>query len=397
MQFRTPSAADDALARFTAVRARSLALAASLSAEDQVVQSQPDSSPTKWHLAHITWFFETFVCRPHAPSYRVFDPTFDHLFNSYYEALGARQPREARGLTTRPPIEVVLAYRAHVDAGVETALRAAPAEVTPLLTLGCAHEEQHQELLLMDILHLFAAQPLEPAYAADAPQPGARGGPLGWLEIQGGVHEIGADGAGFSYDNEGPSHGVLLQPARIADRLVTNGEWRAFIEDGGYRRAELWLSDGWAAVRERGWTAPLYWREDAEGWTAMSLRGRVPVEPDAPVAHISFYEADAYARWAGARLPTEAEWEVAARTHGGDRQWFDALWQWTASAYAPYPGFRPASGAVGEYNGKFMINQAVLRGGSFATPAGHTRASYRNFYYPHQRWMFSGVRLGADA
>lgn len=399
------------------VRDASVALTAHLSAEDQVAQSMPDASPVKWHLAHTTWFFETFLLVPHLPGYRVFDPAFGYLFNSYYEALGPRQPRPERGLLTRPPLAQVLAYRAHVDEAMGRLLAAPPEGIVELVELGLAHEEQHQELILMDVLHLFAQSPLKPAYAPAPALPiGRDPGPAAEVAFDGGLVEIGHEGEGFAFDNEGPRHKVFLEPYRLADRLVTNGEWLAFIADGGYRRPELWLSEGWARVQAEGWEAPLYWEQGERGWLAMTLQGRRAIAPHAPVTNVSFYEADAYATWAGARLPTEAEWEHAARDlpisgnmreqlqYGpaaakaapGLRQMFGDVWEWTRSAYAPYPGFHPAGGAVGEYNGKFMIGQMVLRGGCCATPAGHVRASYRNFFYPHQRWMFSGVRLAWD-
>ena len=410
--------AREALARYRRVREATLDLTATLSAEDQVAQSMPDASPTKWHLAHTTWFFETFLLTPHLADYRPFDPAFGYLFNSYYEAVGPRQPRPQRGLLTRPSLERVLAYRAHVDQAMSRLLSQGAGALKPLLDLGLAHEEQHQELILMDILHLFAQSPLKPAYApAPALPVGRDPGALRQVAFEGGLVEIGHEGCGFAFDNEGPRHKVYLEPFRLADRLITNAEWLAFMADGGYSRPDLWLSEGWAHVQAEGWTAPLYWEQATDGsWLVMTLQGRRALAPHAPVTHVSFYEADAYATWAGARLPTEAEWEhaaadlpvagnlreqgefgpAAAKPHQGLRQMFGDAWEWTRSAYAPYPGFRPAAGAVGEYNGKFMIGQMVLRGGCCATPEGHVRATYRNFFYPHQRWMFSGVRLAWD-
>jgi dimethylhistidine N-methyltransferase len=409
--------AADLGARYRAVRQASESLTRSLTAEDQLAQSMPDASPTKWHLAHTSWFFETFLLAPGLPGYKVFDPRFGYLFNSYYEALGARQPRPARGLLTRPSLDDVLAYRSHVDAAMGRLLQDPDAWSADLVELGLAHEQQHQELILMDILHLFASSPLKPAYAPPrgAPSP-ARPAPLAFVDIAAGLVEIGHAGPDFAFDNETPRHKVWLEPYRLADRLVTNAEWRAFMTDGGYQRPELWLADGWALVQAQGWRAPLYWEEAEDGWRVMTLHGLRAIEPAAPVGHVSFYEAWAYAAWAGARLPTEAEWEHAAQgvalegrfLAGGQgdqaaapeghglRQMFGDLWEWTASAYSPYPGFRPAAGAVGEYNGKFMAGQFVLRGGACVTPSGHVRASYRNFFYPHQRWMFSGVRLAMD-
>jgi dimethylhistidine N-methyltransferase len=388
----------DLAARFRAVREASLTRTAPLSAEDQQAQSMPDASPTKWHLAHVTWFFETFLLIPHLPGYRAFDPAFGYLFNSYYEAVGPRHPRPARGLITRPGLARVIAYRAHVDAAMERLLASDPSpEVADLVALGLAHEEQHQELMLMDVLHLFAQSPVHPAYGAGY-QPATARAPLEWVELHGGCVAVGAAGEDFAFDNEGPRHDVLLRPFRLASRLVTNREWLAFMEDGGYARPELWLSDGWTRAREEGWEAPLYWARCESGWREMGLTGRQLLDLEAPVLHVSYYEADAYATWVGKRLPTEAEWEHAAVTRpDAFEQLYDAAWQWTASAYLGYPGFRPARGAVGEYNGKFMMGQMTLRGGASITPAAHSRASYRNFFYPHQRWMFASLRLAEDA
>lgn len=420
---------DPALA-YGYVRAQSLALAEPLTAEDQVVQSMADASPTKWHLAHTTWFFETFLLEPFLPGYRVFDRRYGFLFNSYYEAVGARHPRPERGLLTRPGVDEVTAYRAHVDAAMDelmaTADEATRARIGPLIALGIAHEEQHQELLLTDILSVFARNPLRPAYRAPEAEPRVTSDdaprPADFATFKGGLHEIGYAGNGFAFDNEGPRHKVYLRPFRLATAPVTNAEWRAFMADGGYARSERWLSDGWAVVQSERWQAPLYWERDGQGgdWLRMGLRGSRSIDDTAPVCHVSFYEADAFARWAGKRLPSEAEWEVAAphlaqvgNTRGSGRlepgpvepagngagivrQMFGDVWEWTASAYAPYPGFRAASGAIGEYNGKFMCNQMVLRGGSCVTADGHARASYRNFFYPHQRWQFSGLRLAED-
>ncbi|WP_156254518.1 ergothioneine biosynthesis protein EgtB [Sandarakinorhabdus oryzae] len=393
-------------------RSLSVALAAPLSDADASVQSMPDASPAKWHLAHTTWFFETFVLA-NVPGYRPFDDRYGFLFNSYYEAAGPRHARDRRGLLTRPALADVLAWRGHVDDALAAALPGLDADALALVTLGINHEQQHQELLLTDLLDLFAANPLEPAYLPappiDAPARARR-----WESHEGGIVRIGHAGSGFAFDCEGPAHDVLLRPFQLANMLVTNAEWQAFIADGGYTDPRLWLSDGWAWVQRCAITAPLRWQAGTDGWTSMTLAGRQPLAPHAPVTHISHFEADAFAAWAGARLPTEAEWEVAA--HGQDAAaghqldsaaavqptgasdgLFGDCWQWTASAFLPYPGFRPAPGAVGEYNGKFMSGQMVLKGASCATPRGSSRASVRNFFVPHQRWQFTGLRLARDA
>ena len=411
-----PLAFDALSERFVRVRALSLSLAAPLSDADATVQSMPDASPAKWHLAHTTWFFETFVLRDHVPGYRLHDGRWPFLFNSYYEAEGGRHARDRRGMVTRPTLDEVRAYRAHVDAALTDALPHLGEEARALVELGCHHEEQHAELLLTDVLHLFSENPLEPAlWPAQPKVPVEMPGPIGWIAHGGGVAEVGHDGRGFAFDCEGPRHAVLLHPHAIADRTVTNGEWTAFIADGSYAEPRHWLADGWAWVRAEGIAAPLYWEQRDGVWTRFGLDGRRAIDPVAPVTHVSFWEADAYASWAGARLPTEAEWEVFAGNHdsrGGNQldsagpveprpsrggpAPFGDVWEWTGSAYRPYPGFRAAAGAVGEYNGKFMASQFVLRGGSCASPRGHVRASYRNFFYPHQRWQFTGVRLARD-
>jgi ergothioneine biosynthesis protein EgtB len=396
------------LERFAQVRARTLALAAPLSPEDQCVQSMPDASPVKWHLAHTTWFFEAVVLAPHAPGYRPFDARWFHLFNSYYESLGPRHPRPQRGLLTRPSVAEVHRYRAHVDAALQDFVQRLDAAgwqaVQPLLELGLHHEEQHQELVLTDVLHLLSCNPLLPAYQPAEPQRlrlASSTPALRWLAGPEGAVEIGHGGEGFAFDNETPRHRTWLQPYRIADRLVSCGEYLAFIEDGGYRTASLWLSDAWATVQAQGWQAPPYWiapgdpRAPADGWQVFGLQGVRPLDPGAPVTQLSFYEAAAYALWAGARLPTEAEWE-AAYGLPGIRQMTGEAWQWTRSSYDPYPGFQPWQGAVSEYNGKFMVGQLVLRGGSCATPPGHARPTYRNFFPPAARWQFSGLRLAQD-
>ncbi|MBE7197553.1 MAG: ergothioneine biosynthesis protein EgtB [Parafilimonas terrae] len=386
------------IAAFRHVRSETERRAAPLSPEDQQVQSMADASPTKWHRAHVTWFFEQFLLREHLPGYAIYDERLHYLFNSYYVAAGPRQPRIQRGLITRPTMAEVTAYRAHVDRAVETLLGQASDRgleaVLPILEIGLYHEQQHQELLLTDILHAFAQNPLSPTYDAAWRFPGAAARP-GQIRLAQDVAWIGHDGEGFSFDNESPRHEALIQAGRIDRALVTNRQWLGFMEDGGYAKPELWLSDGWYAGPAEGWEAPGYWRKDGTGWATMTLGGLRPVDLDAPVTHVSYYEADAYARWAGRFLPTEFDWEVAAQD-GQLPDAFGLVWQWTRSAYLPYPGYRPLPGALGEYNGKFMANQFVLRGSSVATPAGHARLPYRNFFYPHQRWQFTGLRL-ADA
>lgn len=405
--------ASDLRARYEAVRAASLRLTRTLSAEDQAIQSMPDASPAKWHLAHTTWFFETFLLRDR-PGHRVFDERFGYLFNSYYNAEGARHPRSERGLISRPSLDDVHAYRAHVDAAM---LRHFDELDHDLLALGLAHEEQHQELMLMDIKHLFSLNIIAPSYQPRGTRHHANApAPLDWIGFEGGLIEIGHEGDNFAFDNERPRHKIYLEPFALADRLVSAGEYLGFIEDRGYSRPELWLSDGWDRVQSEAWRGPLYWTQHGKEWRIFTLQGERALDPHEPVLHVSYYEADAYARWAGARLPTEAEWEHAATSDKlkpdahdtsalhprvassgpGLKQMRGACWQWTQSAYAPYPRYRPAAGAIGEYNGKFMCNQLVLRGSSFATPPGHARASYRNFYAPASRWMFSGIRIAKD-
>ncbi len=410
---------DALLRRYRAVRAKTEALAAPISPEDQMLQSMPDASPTKWHRAHTTWFFETFLLTPHLPGYRVYDDRFGFLFNSYYEAVGPRHPRPQRGLISRPTCEEVGAYRAFVDAAMEELIQTARADVLSnahaMLTLGLHHEQQHQELILMDILHAFSCNATKPRYGNGAAAIDTETPALTWHAFDGGLTQIGTSAAAFAFDNERPRHRAFLEPYRLASRPITNGEWRAFIADGAYRRPELWLADGWARVQEERWSAPLYWSGEENPGTVFTLNGVQPICDAAPVCHVSYYEADAYARWAGKRLPTEAEWEAAAHalpldgnfldddvlqphaaTDGSLTQMFGDVWEWTQSAYSAYPGFRPFEGAAGEYNGKFMVNQMVLRGGACVTPADHIRATYRNFFYPHMRWQFAGVRLADD-
>jgi len=389
------------LLRFREVRAAMPALTEGLSVEDLTAQSMPDASPAKWHLAHSSWFFEAMILATD-PAYVPIDARLQQLFNSYYESLGRRVERSERGLMTRPSLDEVMAYRAEIDRRMQGRLERGLTNDLEryLFVLGLHHDQQHQELFLMDLLHLMSRSPLDPAAYATEPRPG---GPLqpvrgGATRFEGGLVDIGHAGEAFAFDNEGPRHRVWLEPFLLDHDLVTNGQWLNFIADGGYHKPEFWLADGWATVKAEGWTAPLYWREDDGVWTVLGLAGRAAVEPDAPVRHISAYEAEAFAAWTGKRLPTEAEWESAVATAPGVfSNLFNAVWQHTSSAYAPYPGFRPTEGTASEYNGKFMANQRVLRGGSLATPPGHARATYRNFFYPQQRWAFMGLRLAADA
>lgn len=397
------AAAEPALAsratnrRFTEIRGFTEQLAASLTDEDQCVQSMPDASPAKWHRAHTTWFFEEFVLRRFLPGYRDFDPEFGYLFNSYYEEVGPRHPRPFRGLLTRPGAARIGAYRRHVDAAMAQLLAGASDEAAGIVEIGLQHEQQHQELLVTDMLHAFSCNPLAPALKPGWQEAASDPTPAQFLPQPGGMVELGHAGDGFCFDNELPRHRLFLPRYEIADRLVRNREWMAFIDDDGYRRATLWMADGWAVVQDRGWSAPLHWRKDGGHWRQMGPGGLAPLDPDTPVRHVSWFEADAYARWASARLPTEPEWEAACALPGTRlHELIGHVWQWTDSAYRPYPGYRAPPGAIGEYNGKFMINQMVLRGGSIATPPGHARPSYRNFFHPDRRWQFSGVRLARD-
>ena len=418
---RTPPAATTPTfaSRYREVRAATARLCDPLQTEDYVVSSMPDVSPTKWHLAHTSWFFETFVLAPFLPDYRALHPKYAFLFNSYYVQAGERHCRAQRGLVTRPSVAEVYAYRSHVDAHMEQLIAAIDHDphhpAAAVLELGMHHEQQHQELLLTDIKHVFWTNPMRPAYRADV-RVASVPTPQGWAFIEAGIQEIGFGDAGFHFDNEGPRHKTYLQHSVLAHRLTTNGEFAEFIADGGYRRPEFWLSRGWATVQEQAWRAPLYWEQGDEGWHEFTLAGSAPLDPHAPVTHVSYYEADAFARWAGKRLPTEAEWEVVAQQHAvagrfadagvhhphsdgqlGVQQLFGDVWQWTQSAYVAYPGYRASSGALGEYNGKWMSDQWVLRGASCATPASHARVTYRNFFPSDARWQFTGIRLAGDA
>ena len=422
---------DALLHAYRRTRRASEAICAPLAIEDYVIQTAAEASPAKWHLAHTTWFYETFLLLPLTRDYTVFDPAFDHLFNSYYQTVGQPWPRPRRGFLSRPTVADVQRYRAHVDAAMAALIEEVPedrlATLGQRLALGLNHEEQHQELLYTDLKYNFSWNPLHPVYAGAPGRPEGPAPALDWVDGAEGLHAIGHAGAGFAFDNETPRHDVLLRPHRLASRPVTCGEFMAFMADGGYDRVELWLADGWATIQREGWRAPLYWTRHDGGWHTYTLNGLEPVDADAPVTHVSFYEADAYARWAGKRLPTEPEWEVAAAgqsvsghfreagqlqpvvaggvtpngpdeaSEGPLHQLYGDVWEWTATPYAAYPGFQPLEGSMGEYNGKFMCNQMVLRGGSCVSPAHHLRPTYRNFFYPHERWQFTGIRLAEDA
>jgi ergothioneine biosynthesis protein EgtB len=388
--------AQDLVEAFLAVRGETERRAAPLSGEDQLIQSMPDASPAKWHRAHTTWFFEQFLLAKHCASYTPFHPDYAFLFNSYYVSAGPRHARHRRGDLTRPSADEITAYRRHVDAATVKFLHEATEEqlraIAPLVEVGLNHEQQHQELMLTDILHAFAQNPIAPAYDEAWRCPGSTRSREQWVTLSEGIHTIGHGDDSFHFDNEKPAHRALVGPVNLNRNLVSNAEWLAFMEDGGYATPTLWLMDGLAVVSNEGWQAPGYWRQIDGEWQVMTLGGLRPVDPDAPVCHVSYYEADAFARWSGKHLPTEMEWEVAARArHLNDA--FGIVWQWTRSAYSPYPGYRAIEGALGEYNGKFMVNQLVLRGSSLATPEGHSRISYRNFFYPHHRWQFTGLRL----
>lgn len=406
-------------ASYLDVRQATEALCKPLQTEDYCIQTMADVSPTKWHLAHTSWFFETVVLKPHLADYREFHPRYAYLFNSYYESFGKRHARPHRGILSRPSVGEIFEYRAYVDQHIQPLLESSNKEILRLIEIGLNHEQQHQELMLTDIKHVFASNPLLPAYIEHEPVSGVAV-PMQWLEQPEGIREIGHGGAGFAYDNETPRHRVWLDAYRMASRPVTNAEYLAFMEDRGYETATLWLSDAWDVIREQAWQAPLYWENRDGNWWHYSLQGSRPVQADEPVTHLSFYEADAYARWANARLPTEPEWEAAASQYpilgdfvgnglhhprilssdapGTDSSFFyGGVWEWTSSAYGPYPGYQSPDGALGEYNAKFMCNQLILRGGSCATPRSHIRPSYRNFFYPQQRWQFTGLRLARNA
>jgi ergothioneine biosynthesis protein EgtB len=419
---RIDSPASKWIERYRKVRLQTESLCSPLVPEDYVVQSMPDVSPTKWHLAHTSWFFETFLLVPHFSGYTVFDPHFAYLFNSYYVAIGDRHCRQNRGLLSRPTVAQVYAYRKHVDDAMLQFLSGLSdpelSRLEAIIEIGLNHEQQHQELMLTDIKHVFWVNPMRPAYRPQVPQPHQSPPPMRWVGFSGGIQWIGHEGPGFAFDNESPRHRTFLEPFQLGSRLVTNGEYKQFIDDGGYKRPELWLSMGWATAAQEQWQAPLYWINPDGPWMNHTLSGMHPINDEEPVSHVSFFEADAYARWAGARLPSEFEWESASHSVAiegnfvesalhhpsavatdcdGVSQMFGDLWEWTRSAYLPYPGYQPPAGALGEYNGKFMCNQFVLRGGSCATSRSHIRRTYRNFFPPDARWQFSGFRLARDA